>query len=229
MSDKGVREILPKDEGLGVMISAFQTREFGFGMELTTKHLQKINEKRKQEQYIDEVAAVLKRGTAEKQPLTTSLFYTEFEYGANKDGYWTYEHFVLQCEDVADCLQVLYPEIEFRFLVDHSCGHDQQRDDGLNAGKMDIYFGGKQPKMHSPMITEEDSFLGPFTRKLKVGDKQSFTFGPEDSGSFWMSGTEIENRRNNRYTSKKKIKIFSTRELQVEIHSKMPSLLMKDL
>ena len=30
VSDKGVREILPKDEGLGVMISAFQCREFGF-------------------------------------------------------------------------------------------------------------------------------------------------------------------------------------------------------
>ena len=140
-----------------------------------------------------------------------------------------YKHFVLQCEDVADCLQVLYPEIEFRFLVDHSCGHDQQRDDGLNAGKMNKYFGGKQPKMHSSMITEEDGFLGPFTQQLKVGDEQSFTFGPEDSGPFWMSGTERENRQNDRYTDKKKIKVFSTRELQVEIHSKMPSLLMKDL
>ena len=110
VSDEGVREILPKDEGLGVMISAFQSREFGFGMELTSEELQKVNEKRENEKYIDKDAAVLKRGTDDKQPLTSSPFYVEFEYGAQKEGYWTYEHFVLQCEDVADFAEVLFPQ-----------------------------------------------------------------------------------------------------------------------
>ena len=115
VSDEGVREILPKDEGLGVMISAFQSWEFGFGMTLTPEQLQRVNAKRLGEKYLDEEAAMLKRGTVQKQPLTSSLFYIEFEYGYQKEGYWTYEHFVLQCEDVADCLEVLYPDFLLPF------------------------------------------------------------------------------------------------------------------
>ena len=41
VSDNGTQEILPKDEGMGVMISAFQSREFGFGWSLTNEDLQK--------------------------------------------------------------------------------------------------------------------------------------------------------------------------------------------
>jgi hypothetical protein len=40
----------------------------------------------------------------------------EFEYGTNGDGYWVYEHMVLQVEDCMDCLTVLYPEHD---LVTH--------------------------------------------------------------------------------------------------------------
>ena len=125
VSDDGTHKILPKDKGMGVMISAFQSREFGFGRPLTEDELRRVNEKRKGEKYVDTEAAVLKRGTADKQPLTSSPFYVEFEYGAQKEGYWTYEHFVLQCEDVCDCLSVLYPHFEFHMCVDHSCGHDR--------------------------------------------------------------------------------------------------------
>ena len=49
VSDEGTREILPKDKGMGVMISAFQSREFGFGRPLTKDDLQRVNEKRKGE------------------------------------------------------------------------------------------------------------------------------------------------------------------------------------
>ena len=229
VSDEGVREILPKDKGMGVMISAFQSREFGFGMELSSEQLQQVNKKRNGEDYIDKSAAVLKRGTSQKQPLTSSPFYIEFEYGAQKEGYWTYDHFVLQCEDVADCLDVIYPEFEFRFCVDHSCGHDRQQSDGLNARKMNKLFGGKQPHLHDTTIIEDDGFFGPYRRQLMFGDEQHFTFQKNDEGPFWLKGEEKENRRWDRYTGKKKTKVLSVRELMTEIHSNMPALAIKDL
>jgi hypothetical protein len=42
------------------------------------------------------------------------------------DGYWVYEHMVLQLEDCVDCVQVLNPEHDILFLLDLSCGHDWQ-------------------------------------------------------------------------------------------------------
>jgi hypothetical protein len=50
-----------------------------------------------------------KRGTANKSPLTDNPFMREFEYGAKGEGYWSYEHMVIQLEDCIDCLKVLYP------------------------------------------------------------------------------------------------------------------------
>ena len=47
MSNEGTREILPKDKGMGVMISDFQRQEFGLGLPVTGSELQKVNEKRK--------------------------------------------------------------------------------------------------------------------------------------------------------------------------------------
>ncbi len=105
--------IRPKDEGLGIMISAFQSTE-----------------------------------------LTASPFLREFESGQNADGCWTYQHMVLQLED--DCVNVLnvkYPQYDFLFLFDHSCGHDRQREDVLNVEKMSSSYGGQaQRKMRETKI-----------------------------------------------------------------------------
>jgi len=40
---KDQQAIIPKDKGYGIMISAFQSREFGFGMRLTSDKLEAIN------------------------------------------------------------------------------------------------------------------------------------------------------------------------------------------
>jgi hypothetical protein len=79
---------------------------------------------------------VSKKGTALKKDLKHSPFVVEFEYGANNEGYWSYEHMVLQLEDCVDCLQVLAPQFDYLFLFDHSCGHDKQREDGLKHDKI---------------------------------------------------------------------------------------------
>ena len=43
VGDDKSRPLIPKDEGQGIMISAFQSREFGFGHFLTADQLKKIN------------------------------------------------------------------------------------------------------------------------------------------------------------------------------------------
>jgi hypothetical protein len=43
---KGQRPLLPKSEGDSYMLSAFVSREFGFGRELTIAELGKVNEER---------------------------------------------------------------------------------------------------------------------------------------------------------------------------------------
>ena len=94
--------------------------------------------------YCDAIAAKNIRGTEEKQPLTDSPFIREFEYGAKNEGYWSYEHMVLQMEDCIDVMHALYPDYDVLFLFDHSCGHDRQREDGLNVENMSKNYRGNQ-------------------------------------------------------------------------------------
>jgi hypothetical protein len=112
------------------------------------------------------------KGSAEKEPLPAdkSPFVQVFQYGAYHEGYWRYDHMVLQMEDCIDVLKVLYPEFYVVFLFDHSCGHDRMRLDGLQPNDVGVKFGGKQPKMRSTKIEREDGYLGPFGRKVNVGD-----------------------------------------------------------
>ena len=63
----GQRVLVPKDDGQGLMISAFQSREFGFGLEISEEDLKKVNETWVGQKYFDEAAANAKRGTAEKK------------------------------------------------------------------------------------------------------------------------------------------------------------------
>ena len=167
----GERPLVPKDDGTGVMVSALQSREFGFGFRpLTNEELKKVNELRKVGVYEDVNAALKVFSTAKKRCLTESdnTFVREFSYGANKDGYWSYEHLIVQLEDCMDILKILFSEddYEIQFLVDHSCGHDRQREDGLNINNMNREYGGKQRLMHSSIMS--DGTLGKHNPTLKV-------------------------------------------------------------
>jgi hypothetical protein len=146
----GTRALLPKDEGQGVMISAFVSHEFGFCMTLTASQLDKVNKERKRgkrKHYSDQNAAISKNATTVKPILSCSPFVKKFEYGQNLEGYWSYECMVLQLEDCVDCLQVLFQGFDFLFLFDHSNRHDCMQPKGLNARHVNKSFGGKQPKM----------------------------------------------------------------------------------
>ncbi len=114
----------------------------------------------------------------------------KFEYGAKAEGYWVYEHMVLQLEDCVDCIKVLYPEHNFICMLDHSHGHDRQREDGLNVENMNKSYGGNKSKMQGTYIPQEKGYLGPYPCKLHPGDTQSMVFLSSDDGPFWMSMEE---------------------------------------
>jgi hypothetical protein len=193
----GERPLLPKDEGAGVMISSFICREHGILREIDEHILIFVNTNRLGKSYADEEAAIEVNGTAAKKPLTKSEspFLLYFDYGENRDGYWNYNHMVLQFEDTIDVLKVMYPNFKFVYLFDHSSGHSKTRPDGLNVSRMNKSYGGKQTAMRSTVIEREEGFLGPFQRHLQVGDTQHLMFQPTDTGPFWMSEEKKEATR----------------------------------
>ena len=87
----------------------FSQEKFGFGYNLSKDVLYKINEKRSNQNYKDEEAAISVTHSKEKKPLTESPFLTYLEFGSNHEGYWDYNHMVLQLEYCIDCMKILYP------------------------------------------------------------------------------------------------------------------------
>ena len=202
---EGKRVLVPKDEGYGVMISAFMSRELGFGVVISQEQLDEINQTRRGKEYTDKDAAKFVHNDTAKKDLTESPFVKSFEYGQSAEGYWTYDRMVIQVEDCVDCLKVMYPAFDFLFLFDHSCGHDRGQPDGLNAKQMNVDYGRKQPKMHPTMIQAEDGYLGPHRHSsvLKVGEEQEMVwpvysdeeFDPSKHGPYWMTPKMKEERR----------------------------------
>jgi hypothetical protein len=66
----GERALLPKDEGTGMMISTFISREHGLIREITSDILAQVNLLRAGEKYADQDAAIEINGSPDKRPLT---------------------------------------------------------------------------------------------------------------------------------------------------------------
>jgi hypothetical protein len=65
----GQKPMIPKDKGLGVMVSGIVSCKFGFGLQLSLEDLQKVNKYRESKECSDVLAAMDKRGKVKKQPL----------------------------------------------------------------------------------------------------------------------------------------------------------------
>jgi hypothetical protein len=141
----GARPLLPKSNGYGLMVLAFQNREFGFGMKLSERDL---------------ALEILR--CDDKKDLCKSPFIRYLEIGVTNEDWWDYNQMVLQLEDCVDCLKTLYPAINFIFLFDHSSGHAKKRIGGLDASAMNKGFGGVQPLMRATIMEAKDGYLGPF-------------------------------------------------------------------
>lgn len=151
--------LVPKSDGY--MLSAFVSREFGFGREQVVDELVKVNTVHRgiNKTYIDTQAAMEILKSTQKPILTESPFMKYLYIGANNKGYyWNSYHMRLHLEDIVDCLHVLYPEFEIVFLFDHSQGHARKRNGALNALHMSI--GRAQAKMRDTTITQAEGSLG---------------------------------------------------------------------
>jgi len=91
----GAVVLILQDDGQGVMISAFQSQEFRFGVHINENVLTLINTCWNGKDYCDQKAAMKLRGSSKNPALTKSQFVRKFENGQNSVGYWSYEHMVL--------------------------------------------------------------------------------------------------------------------------------------
>jgi len=128
---------------------------------------------------------------------------------------------VLQLEDCIDVLRCLYPQYDVLFMFDHFCGHDRQREDGLNVENMSKNYGGKQSKLHTSLMKKEKGYLGQLPRILNPGDVQSMVFMPGDGGPFWMTAEQWQSTRLDVEIQGKKTKQKLTKE---ELHLWLISL-----
>ena len=134
----GERPILPKNNGLGHLVSAFQSRDLGWGMVLLKASLQRENDKRRGEAYYDREAAKAVSDCKLKKDLIESPLVRTFDYGGSK-GYWMGNHIIQQVEDVTDCLKTtLGTGFEYCYLFDHSSGHAKKHENGLDVKKMNV-------------------------------------------------------------------------------------------
>ena len=215
------RALLPKSQGASVMISAFQSREFGFGLQITNEELNRVNEYRNGKKYADEDAAKEVKRNIYKNNLTCSPFVEYFQF--RKDNYWDYNHMALQLEDCVDCLKVLYPEYDFIFLLDHSSGHAKKRVNGLDAGTdaMNIGYGGEQSKQRPTLIESIDGYCGPYWNEdvpnhVVIGQEQQLVFPDinnlnENDGPFEMS---VEQRIASRFDMYEDIPLNDQKEVE---------------
>jgi hypothetical protein len=200
--------------------------------------LAKVNQYRRGKLSKDADAAKTIKNKAEKEDLVSSPFVVEFEYGANKEGHWTYDFMVCQLEDCIDVLHVLHPEFDYVFLFDHSCGHNRQQKDGLNLYRLAKGCGGVQPAMRSSKILQADGFLGEYSHKhkLEVGQHQSMVYQPGDPGPFYLSEErrketkyDIDHTFENRQTEKNKNELLDELALEQVIPERPKELSKKEV
>ena len=175
------------------MISAFVSRNSGFGMPVNAEQLSEINALRRGQEYIDKAAATQINSTVAKPPLKETPFVRSLLIGATKGGYWNSFHMALQLEDVIDCLKVLRPGIEFVFLFDHSQGHARKKDCALDTSSMSRSFGGVQVPIRSSKIVDGCFF----NLTLSIGDIQSMVYDDDHDGPWWI--VTPEGRRARQY------------------------------
>ena len=194
----GKRVLMPKTEGEGLMLSAYQSREFGFSYRLSQQQLDQVNLWRRGKEYHDKEGALEVLGTVHKQQkiLTETPFLKLFEYGENRDGYWNSSHMSVQFEDCIDAVQCLFPQFDTLWLFDHSQSHDKKRKGALDAKRMSYKYGNKQQYTRPTVIEQAAGYLGTHSPLLSPGDTQTMSWPDDenelssDDGPFWMTPAE---------------------------------------
>ena len=124
---KGEFMIMPKSKGSGIMISDFIDKN-GY-LSLTDEEFTRAKL---------------------SNPTIKQYARQRMEYGESREGYWNSSKFMKQIEEASMLAEAKYPEKDGYKLVwifDHSSCHTAMADDALDAGKMNVNPGGKQPVM----------------------------------------------------------------------------------
>mmetsp|Transcript_383 Transcript_383/g.861 ORF Transcript_383/g.861 Transcript_383/m.861 type:complete len:956 (-) Transcript_383:398-3265(-) len=202
----GRRALMPKTQGVGIMISGFQSRELGWGIPITKDQLVQINANRAREEYFDKEAALAVYGTTKKKPLESSPGIVKFPYG-KENGYWTGRHMNLQTEDVIDVVKVTHGDTyEYVFLFDSSSGHAKKRGDGLDAKSMKKEWHSKPSGMRNVKMERKEGYLGPHLdpsvrAMVVIGQEQTMDFTSDldkELGPFWLTAQQREEQRHDR-------------------------------
>ncbi len=166
--------ICAKHDGQGVMISAFQSRELGFGMVLTKGQLDEVNFLRRGKKYIDkEAAKKVQRTWTRNWPFVQSICFIIWLRGIK------WRLLELWLDGVAAwrlhrCFEMSLSTLWVSFPIRHSCGHNKQQPNG--AENMLKNYRGQQSILRSTVIKQEKGYLGPHTCTLNPGDVQHFIF-----------------------------------------------------
>ncbi|CAM9391459.1 unnamed protein product, partial [Sphacelaria rigidula] len=155
------------------MVSAIQCEVLGFGADLPNGILTKVNQFRKRVGRLE---------------LASALGLQYMEYGKNREGYWGFKEFEEQVVDCMDVFEVMYPEKQLTFEVNHSTGHAKNREDGLHVGYMDVRYGGAQKVLRDTKLTE--GCVGSLEVKMHPNkDKGSTQF---IKGVLWKRGLYVD-------------------------------------
>jgi hypothetical protein len=125
-AEEGKLAIRPKSAGRGIMVSDFITEHDGFLALTDGEH---------------EHAKL-------RYPSIPKFARVLFRYGSQSEGYWNCEKFLIQVETAVQIAEKKYPTQNFTlvFIFDQSSGHTAYPEDALNAHRMNVSDGGKQPK-----------------------------------------------------------------------------------
>ena len=177
--------IKKKGEGPGVMVSGFLIEELGF-LSLSAEEFEAFKQKQ------------LREGKPEPTFYTTyqGRFYPSlylFEFGKNRDGYWTGDDMLKHTAEFIDFLEFKLPAYQFVFIFDWSSGHAKYPENAPNVKTMNSTFGGKQPLFRPAQILEDFTYAEDFPAnlpRLKTGMFQHMVFQPDDPAPFYKPNAQ---------------------------------------
>lgn len=177
-----------KGEGVGLMVSGCMLLNVGF-VSATEAQVAQAEELRRERIKASEGDPNVRE---EFRPIDmlykdgNGLFWTyhTFEYGKNKEGYWTADKMLKHMADVLDVLSVLYKDYAPVCFFDWSSCHDCMEPGAAAVSKMNIGVGGVRKGEELPPMNRIQLLAD--TPKMKIGDWQDLTFQEGDDPPFYM-------------------------------------------
>lgn len=178
--DEDGSDLRKKGEGPGIMVSGFINEEEGF-MSLSKEEFEMLQLSRQE----------LGKPPAKYFTEYNGRFYPSihlFEYGKDREGYWTGDDMVLHTDEFLDALEFKYPGYQFVLIFDWSSGHAKYPAGAPNVTDMNVNFGGKQGIFRPAQILEDYTYPDDFPAylpRLKKGDLQHMLFLETDHPPFY--------------------------------------------